>query len=87
MSVLVFSQLRGSAGRVLTWEPGRAAWAVGFGLRFGLHSNPDSQGIYIAYYLFIVLSVRCALMARSLVFILGLTVVCSHVRSLRQSMS
>ncbi len=35
----------------------RAAWAVGFGVRFGLHVDPDSQGKYIAYYLFIVLSV------------------------------
>ena len=36
-----------------------AAWAVGFGVRFGLHVDPDSEGKYIAYYLFIVLSV-CA---------------------------
>ena len=35
------------------------AWAVGFGVRFGLHVDPDSEGKYIAYYLFIVLSV-CA---------------------------
>ena len=39
--VLVFSLARGAARaicgtRVFTWELGRAAWAVGFGLRFGL---------------------------------------------------
>ena len=33
------------------------AWAIGFGIRFGLHSDPDNSGQYIAYYLFIVLSV------------------------------
>lgn len=33
------------------------AWAIGFGIRFGLHSDPDNSGLYIAYYLFIVLSV------------------------------
>ncbi|CDO75869.1 hypothetical protein BN946_scf184672.g2 [Trametes cinnabarina] len=38
------------------------SWAVGFGTRFGLHTQPDSQGIYIAYYLFIVLS-PCAFIA------------------------
>ncbi|KAI0757343.1 RTA1-domain-containing protein [Daedaleopsis nitida] len=36
---------------------GEFTWAVGFGVRFGLHVDPDSQGKYIAYYLFIVLSV------------------------------
>lgn len=33
------------------------AWTIGFGIRFGLHSDPDNVGQYIAYYLFIVLSV------------------------------
>ncbi|KAJ2956916.1 hypothetical protein NUW54_g14636 [Trametes sanguinea] len=44
---------------------GEYTWAVGFGTRFGLHTQPDSQGIYIAYYLFIVLSVcpPCAFIA------------------------
>ncbi|EIW64953.1 RTA1-like protein [Trametes versicolor FP-101664 SS1] len=41
---------------------GEFTWAVGFGTRFGLHTQPDSQGIYIAYYLFIVLS-PCAFIA------------------------
>lgn len=35
----------------------RAAYAIGFGCRFGLHYHPDSEGIYIAEYLFVVLSV------------------------------
>ena len=34
------------------------AFALGIGMRFGLHSHPDSKGIYIAEYLFVVLSVR-----------------------------
>ncbi|KAH9891035.1 RTA1-like protein [Cubamyces lactineus] len=41
---------------------GEYTWSVGFGTRFGLHTQPDSQGIYIAYYLFIVLS-PCAFIA------------------------
>ncbi|KAI0724209.1 RTA1-domain-containing protein [Cerioporus squamosus] len=41
---------------------GEFTWAVGFGVRFGLHVDPDSQGKYIAYYLFIVLS-PCAFIA------------------------
>ncbi len=32
------------------------AFATGFGFRFGLHTHPESKGIYIAEYLFIVLS-------------------------------
>jgi len=31
-------------------------FATGFGFRFGLHTHPESKGIYIAEYLFIVLS-------------------------------
>jgi len=31
-------------------------FATGFGFRFGLHTKPDSKGLYIAEYLFIVLS-------------------------------
>ncbi|KAH9912262.1 RTA1-like protein, partial [Epithele typhae] len=41
---------------------GEFAWVVGFGVRIGLHSDPDSTGKYIAYYLFIVLS-PCAFIA------------------------
>ncbi|RPD81652.1 RTA1-domain-containing protein [Lentinus tigrinus ALCF2SS1-7] len=41
---------------------GEFTWAVGFGVRFGLHVDPDSEGKYIAYYLFIVLS-PCAFIA------------------------
>lgn len=36
--------------------PPSPAFAVGLALRFGLHSNPDSKGIYITEYLFVVLS-------------------------------
>ena len=37
----------------------RLAFSVGLGLRYGLHAHPESKGIYIAEYLFIVLSVGC----------------------------
>lgn len=33
------------------------AFALGLGFRFGLHSQPESKGLYIAEYLFVVLSV------------------------------
>ncbi|KAI0762726.1 RTA-like protein [Fomes fomentarius] len=55
--------LRHWGGRcMLAMVIGEFTWAVGFGIRFGLHSDPDNQGIYIAYYLFIVLS-PCAFIA------------------------
>ncbi|OBZ80079.1 Protein RTA1 [Grifola frondosa] len=47
---------------------GEYAWAVGFGVRFGLHSNPDNSGIYIVEYLFIVLS-PCAFIATEYVIL------------------
>ncbi|RDX56235.1 RTA1-domain-containing protein [Lentinus brumalis] len=47
---------------MLSMLAGEFTWAVGFGVRFGLHVDPDSQGKYIAYYLFIVLS-PCAFIA------------------------
>lgn len=43
-------------------------FATGFGFRFGLHSNPESKGIYIAEYLFIVLS-PCGFIAASYVLL------------------
>ncbi len=33
------------------------AFALGIAFRFGLHVKPDSKGIYIAEYLFVILSV------------------------------
>ncbi|KAH8830933.1 RTA1-like protein [Flagelloscypha sp. PMI_526] len=39
-----------------------AAFATGLALRFGMHKNPRSKGIYIAEYLFVVLS-PCAFIA------------------------
>ena len=32
-------------------------FALGISIRFGLHLHPDSQGLYIVEYLFVVLSV------------------------------
>ncbi|TBU64716.1 RTA1-domain-containing protein [Dichomitus squalens] len=55
--------LRKYGGRcMLPMVIGEFTWTIGFGIRFGLHSNPDSNGLYIAYYLFIVLS-PCAFIA------------------------
>ena len=34
------------------------AFALGMGFRFGLHGNPDSKGLYILEYLFVIRSVR-----------------------------
>ena len=36
------------------------AFAVGLGLRWGLHDHPYNKTIYIVYYLFVVLSVSLA---------------------------
>ncbi|KIM68753.1 hypothetical protein SCLCIDRAFT_13511 [Scleroderma citrinum Foug A] len=41
---------------------GEYCYAIGFGFRFALHYHPDSRGIYISEYLFIVLS-PCAFIA------------------------
>lgn len=41
---------------------GEIAYALGFLLRFGLHSNPDSKGLFIGEYLLIVLA-PCAFIA------------------------
>ena len=41
---------------------------VGLGLRWGLHSNPESKGIYIAEYLFVVLS-PCGFIAANYVLL------------------
>ncbi|KAI0374517.1 RTA1-like protein [Pilatotrama ljubarskyi] len=54
--------LRQGGRCMLAMVIGEYTWAVGFGTRFGLHTQPDSQSIYIAYYLFIVLS-PCAFIA------------------------
>lgn len=35
-------------------------FALGISIRFGLHLHPDSQGLYIVEYLFVVLSVSAS---------------------------
>lgn len=47
---------------------GQYCYAIGFGLRFALHAHPDSSGIYIVEYLFIVLS-PCAFIAADYVLL------------------
>ncbi|KAH8091067.1 RTA1-like protein [Cristinia sonorae] len=63
---------------VLTWRFGGKymlamtiacyTFAVGLGLRFGLHAQPESKGIYIAEYLFVVLS-PCGFIAANYVLL------------------
>lgn len=49
-----FPSLDSSVRRYLTVN---IAFAIGIGTRFGLHAHPESKGIYIVEYLFVVLSV------------------------------
>ncbi|OJA18999.1 hypothetical protein AZE42_00341 [Rhizopogon vesiculosus] len=58
---------------------GEYMYALGFGFRFALHANPDSLGIYIAEYLFIVLS-PCFFIAANYVFLgrLARDLDCTH---------
>ena len=44
------------------------AFAIGFGARFGLNKQPESRGIYILEYLFIVLA-PCAFIAANYVLL------------------
>ncbi|ETW83965.1 lipid-translocating exporter [Heterobasidion irregulare TC 32-1] len=56
------SMLKWGAWWMLCLVIGEYTFALGIGMRFGLHSHPDSKGIYIAEYLFVVLS-PCAFIA------------------------
>jgi len=47
---------------------GEFTFALGIGMRYGLHSHPDSKGIYIIEYLFVVLS-PCAFIAADYVLL------------------
>ena len=62
----------------------QTAYTIGFGCRFGFHYHPDSEGIYIAEYLFIVLSV-CLFIP--LFISEAHRILYSPVHSLRQTMS
>ncbi|KAI6003842.1 RTA1-like protein [Pisolithus albus] len=59
---LSFLSLRYRTTWMLALVIGQYCYAIGFGLRFALHSHPDSSGIYIVEYLFIVLP-PCAFIA------------------------
>jgi hypothetical protein len=55
----------------LTWIDlfsNRLAFTLGLATRFGLHKNPQSHGLYIVEYLFVVLSVRLAILHMPLPF-------------------
>ncbi|CAK5275395.1 unnamed protein product [Mycena citricolor] len=53
---------------MLSMVIGCYTFAIGFGTRFGLHSNPEGKGLYIVEYLFIVLS-PCAFIASEYVLL------------------
>ncbi|KAJ6598873.1 RTA1-domain-containing protein [Mycena vulgaris] len=53
---------------MLSMVIGAYTFAFGIGTRFGLHSNPESKGIYILEYLFVVLS-PCAFIAAEYVLL------------------
>ncbi|THH30536.1 hypothetical protein EUX98_g3661 [Antrodiella citrinella] len=53
---------------MLILSPPVTAFAVGLGIRFGLHVTPDSKGTYIAEYLFVVLS-PCGFIAANYVLL------------------
>ncbi|EPQ59429.1 RTA1-domain-containing protein [Gloeophyllum trabeum ATCC 11539] len=63
-----FSMWKWGAVWMLSMVIGEYTWAMGFGCRFGLHSHPESRGIYIAEYLLIVLS-PCAFIAADYVLL------------------
>ncbi|KAJ7178960.1 RTA1-like protein [Mycena filopes] len=53
---------------MLAMTIGAYTFAFGIGTRFGLHTHPDSKGIYIVEYLFVVLS-PCAFIAAEYVLL------------------
>ncbi|KIK79587.1 hypothetical protein PAXRUDRAFT_834021 [Paxillus rubicundulus Ve08.2h10] len=66
--VHTFSTFRYGAKWMLAMVIGEYTYMAGFGCRFGLHYNPDSEAVYIAEYLFIVLS-PCAFIAANYVLL------------------
>ncbi|KIJ70468.1 hypothetical protein HYDPIDRAFT_78585 [Hydnomerulius pinastri MD-312] len=66
--IQTFCTLRYGAKWMLIMVIGEYTYVIGFGFRFGLHYYPDSEGIYIAEYLFIVLS-PCAFIAANYVLL------------------
>ncbi|KAF8138712.1 RTA1-domain-containing protein [Boletus edulis] len=54
--VQTFYMFRYGAKWMLAMVIGGYTYSVGFGCRFGLHYHPDSEGLYIVEYMFIVLS-------------------------------
>ncbi|KAN0097247.1 RTA1 like domain containing protein [Tylopilus felleus] len=66
--IQTFHTFRYGARWMLAMVIGGYTYAIGFGCRFGLHYHPDSEGIYIAEYLFVVLS-PCAFIAANYVLL------------------
>ncbi|KAF8558767.1 RTA1-domain-containing protein [Imleria badia] len=66
--IQTFYTFRHGAKWMLVMVIGGYTYAVGFGCRFGLHYHPDSEGTYIAEYMFIVLS-PCAFIAANYVLL------------------
>ncbi|EJD05847.1 RTA1-like protein [Fomitiporia mediterranea MF3/22] len=64
----IFSTLKWGAKWMSAMTVGIFTFVIGLGCRFGLHSNPQSKGIYIAEDLFILLS-PCAFIAADYVLL------------------
>jgi hypothetical protein len=60
--------VRWGAKWMLSMTIGAYFFALGIGLRFGLHAQPDSKGLYIVEYLFVVLA-PCAFIAADYVLL------------------
>ncbi|KAI0268259.1 RTA1 like protein-domain-containing protein [Gloeopeniophorella convolvens] len=63
-----FSLFKWGAWWMMCMTIGAYTFALGIGCRFGLHVQPESQGIYIVEYLFIILS-PCAFIAANYVLL------------------
>ncbi|KIJ20074.1 hypothetical protein PAXINDRAFT_166231 [Paxillus involutus ATCC 200175] len=66
--VQTFCTIRYGAKWMLVMVIGEYTYVAGFGCRFGLHYKPESQAIFIAEYLFIVLS-PCAFIAANYILL------------------
>ncbi|KAI0053561.1 RTA1-like protein [Auriscalpium vulgare] len=75
--VQTFSMFKWGAWWMLAMVIGEYTFALGIASRIGLNKNPESQGIYIIEYLFVVLS-PCAFIAADYIFLGRLA---RHLRS------
>ncbi|KZS97965.1 RTA1-like protein [Sistotremastrum niveocremeum HHB9708] len=65
---MTFATVRWGAKYMLSMTIGAYTMALGLAFRFGMHQHPDSKGMYIVEYLFVVLS-PCAFIAADYVLL------------------